>query len=189
MQHGSSRYPGRGSQFSGPWQGEHQHRSRRKNRDDGKPDVLEPENRVLEESGRGLTGRSDGRRKRPPRFEMATSRHSAFRRDGPGVLHACICCKDDAQTGICRWLKHMAQETGGRDPRERLRQGEPGQGSAIGNSDRQSQVEGQTPCREREAGVEWTPRPVHGCYILATSASANSLVRSRVAPSINRWKS
>jgi hypothetical protein len=33
------------------------------------------------------------------------------------------------------------------------------------------------------------PRFVHGRYMLATIASANSLVRSRVAPSIRRWKS
>ena len=58
----------------------------------------------------------------------------------------------------------------------------------IGNG--LAQIHRDAGLRESEDGFGVrTPRVVHGRYMLATMASANSLVRSRVAPSIWRWKS
>ena len=53
-----------------------------------------------------------------------------------------------------------------------------------------AQIDAQTRLGKAEDGVGvCPPRRMHGSYMLATIASANSLVRRRVAPSIRRWKS
>lgn len=63
-------------------------------------------------------------------------------------------------------------------------------GPADCGGERTAQINFDSGLREDEDGVGvCTPRRVHGNYMFATIASANSLVRSRVAPSIWRWKS
>lgn len=70
---------------------------------------------------------------------------------------------------------------------DRSVQARAGQGVPVVRRAHASQVDGQAGLGEVEETVGvWPPRRMHRCYMFSTIASANSLVRRRVAPSISR---
>ena len=98
--------------------------------------------------------------------------------------------KNSAEALIRPGLEDPAHGVAGGDNGERTGEAGSRQGPAGFGRDRHAEVDGQVGLGKVEDGLGVRPpRLVHGCYMLATIASANSLVRSRVAPSIRRWKS
>ena len=115
---------------------------------------------------------------------------SAVSPDGSRVLLPYHAGKNSAEALIRLGLEDPTQRIAGGDDGKRTCQADSGQGPAAIQRDGHAEVDGQARLRKVEDGLGVRPpRLVHGRYMLATIASANSLVRSRVAPSIRRWKS
>jgi hypothetical protein len=121
---------------------------------------------------------------------MAARRGPAIGPDGPGMLRPHHAGKNSAEALIRPGLENPAQRIAGCDHRKRTRKADSGQRPAGIGRDGLAEVDAQARLGKVEDGFGVRPpRLVHGPYMLATIASANSLVRSRVAPSMRRWKS
>jgi hypothetical protein len=106
------------------------------------------------------------------------------------VLLAHHAGQNSAEAPIRMGLKDLAHRVAGGNDGERPPKTQASRHPAGVFGNGIGQIHGQAGIRELEDSVGVPPpRVVHGRYMLATMASANSLVRSRVAPSITRWKS
>src|ERR1041384_6396676 len=123
---------------------------------------------------------------------MAAGGGAAAGPAGPGMLRQHHAGKNSAEALIRPGLENPAHRIAGRDHRKRTRKADSGQGPAGIGRDGLAEVDAQARLGKVEDGFGVRPpRLVHGPYMLGTIASANSLAggRSRLAPSIRRWKS